>query len=164
MRLSFEDKDLQQTKIEIILNREKINLKLTIGSQKPDNHEEVEITFLPRQDLITSNPFLLNIKKLIFLSFLGGFLLFLLYIGFLLYVVDWDFIYLSEFLFGRFKSFCYSRLETVRSSISGSKILKGNVNRVSGLHFFFKRFNLPKVVYIPCFLPYSLGLFWLVGD
>jgi hypothetical protein len=60
-------------------------------------------------------------------------------------MVDWG------FLFERFRSFCYSRLKTARSSISGSKILKGNVNRVSGLHFFFKRFNLPKVVYIPCF-------------
>jgi hypothetical protein len=143
MRLSFEDKDLQQTKIEIILNREKILLKLTIGFQNPDNHEEVEITFLPRQDLITSNPFLLNIKKLIFLSW-GLFIVYRL----LLYMVDWG------FLFERFKSFCYSRLKTARSSISGSKILKGNVNRVRDLHFFFKRFNLPKVVYIPCFFFY----------
>jgi hypothetical protein len=145
----------------VFISSVKMNVKLTClqsdymgeqGSGDDVTDEGVKITsptIKEQQDLPTSNHSLINKKTLMFVSLVGGGFLF--YMGF------------GDLLKEKIKIFCYPGLKTVSSSISGSEILKENVNRVSGLHFFFKKLNLPKEVYIPCLFLSVAGLVLIGG-
>jgi|LakMenEpi03Aug12_release.lakeMendotaPanAssembly.Ray.scaffolds.fasta_scaffold393410_1 hypothetical protein len=143
----------------VFISSVKINVKLTRlqsdyldeqGSGNDVTDEGVEITPVieEKPDLAPRNPSVLT-KKLIFLGFFWIF-------GFWLSAGG------STFLLENLKVF-YESLVAARSYISSSKILRKSVNRVSGLQFFFQRFKLPRVIYIPCFFGLLAGLVLVSG-